>query len=249
MAPIVSFIKLTPNATIPIRTFINRRQINKNLKINTNINHDGNDKTKKKINLFKKVNKIILSNNDLRSLYDDLKSLLLPVLLEIPIDELISTNEKPKGNNKNVSNKEEEEESDSDFELGIGSGGGSGSGMLKIPLITNKWHCYLIINVDEIQVIRNIVNFNFNGIGIGIGIGSDDLIYGKNIIYNNPILIKDFIFDPNNNIKNKLIDDDDGLFVNEDEDQIDKKNLRVKYRNTQMIPVHLNIHIHSKNQE
>ncbi|KAG7885327.1 hypothetical protein KL936_005391 [Ogataea polymorpha] len=178
MAPITSYIKLSPRMVVPVKTYVNRKEIQKNIsKLHT---HQAT------LNLSK-VMRITLSNKDLRRLYEDIKPILMRILLEYSADHIRSIS-------KPVSD-----------------------GKCRIPLTTDDWKCYLEITVEEIEELRQYLRYESLGHNLG----------------QSWLLVKDMVF--------KRDEMDDPLLGEEE----DRKSIKVKYRNPQIIPVPLSLYVHA----
>ncbi|KAG7872685.1 hypothetical protein KL938_005263 [Ogataea parapolymorpha] len=128
MAPITSYIKLSPRMVVPVKTYVNRKEIQKNIsKLSMH---------QTTLNLSK-VMRITLSNKDLRRLYEDIKPILLRILLECSADHIRSIS-------KPVSD-----------------------GKYRIPLTTDDWKCYLEITVGEIEELRQYLRYEALGHNLG----------------------------------------------------------------------------------
>ncbi|KAG7783352.1 hypothetical protein KL910_005304 [Ogataea haglerorum] len=124
MAPITSYINLSPRMAVPIKTYVNRKEIQKNISKLT--------MHQTTLNLSR-VMRITLSNKDLRRLYQDIKPILLSILLEYSPDHIRSIS-KP-----------------------------TSSGKCRIPLTTDDWECYLEITVGEIEELRQYLRYEVLG--------------------------------------------------------------------------------------
>ena len=229
------------------RTFINRHEVEKNF-LDTSIYPI--DK-KKSIQLkLSKVHIITLSNNDLRKMYTELYKKIASYLFEMNEDELRSFNKFNSGtsgvnynNEVNAVYREKE--------------------MLKLPLITDHWKCYLVIDIEDITRIRSIIN--------GSTLFDTDFMSGHNQIYRNvlvrkltsdrsPVINIDSDNDDKDDegdvdIRNDATSDkiaiDDDIF---DEDELldrqleeTKKKFKAKYQGRYIIPIPLNIYVYARN--
>ncbi|GMG33257.1 unnamed protein product [Ambrosiozyma monospora] len=288
MPPITTFLQLTPSTAIPIRTFINRKQVHKNI-IETSINSgDAYSTTQIKLKL-RKVHRITLSNKDLKGLYDDVKPQICKILYELTALELQSIDKSNNGGNSKSSGRrsrqsrsqeknqriinkdqgnagddnrpdkerEDYESSSSEGEINQDKDREDGSHqtgekILKLPLITENWKCYLMITMEEIMAIRSIIRNSDT-------LGSMELGYKSKLVYNS-VLVRDLVFQRRSNMKSVghgkandidlIVEEDDGLFVgdsDEEEETAMKKNFRVKYKSKHVLPISLNVHVYSKN--
>lgn len=121
------------------------------------------DDKRKQIKIkLSKVQRITLSNKDLRGMYTELKPRLMRILFEFTDEEIESINQLDKDTENREINATDRN-----------------NDMVKLPLSTEHWKCSLIISMENIMEIRSMVN------------GSDvDFMNGHNTIYNNLMLRK-----------------------------------------------------------
>ncbi|VEU19746.1 DEKNAAC100144 [Brettanomyces naardenensis] len=221
MAPTTSFLRLTSQTVIPTRSFINRREVQKNI-LETSVYPEGKEKS---IQLkLSRVQRITLSNNDLRKLYGELHEKLFKILFEFDEQELDSLN---KFSQKDL------ESNDTEINAVF-----RGTKMLKLPLMTEHWRCYLVISLEDLVAIRGMMT------------GSDLADYAAlkkhNVIYNN-LLVRELAMGKAKRSKVVVNLDSDEEIPEELNVEDSKKDLRVKYKGRYIIPIPLNIHIYARN--
>lgn len=231
-----SFLQISREMVILTRTFINRQEVEKNF-LDTSIYSA--DK-KKSIQLkLSRVRVITLSNKDLKTMYKEIHQKIVAYLFEMNEDELRSLNKFTNGkygvdykNEVNAVYREKE--------------------MLKLPLITDHWKCYLVIDIDDITRIRAIMN--------GSALFDTDFMSGHNQIYRN-LLVRRLISDKSSvisidesesdtedngeEIDNENLFDEDELQAKQLEDT--KKKFKARYRGRYIIPIPLNIYVYARN--
>ncbi|GME74288.1 unnamed protein product [Ambrosiozyma monospora] len=160
---------------------------------------------------------------------------------------------------KMLGGKEDHGSSSSDDEMDQEQADGShqtGEKILKLPLITENWKCYLMITMEEVMAIRSIIRNNSDSIG------AMELAGHKSKLVYNSVLVRDLVFrrrntkkktngDPEKANEINLVDDEeDGLFVGDfdaGEEEAMKKSFRVRYKSKHVLPISLNVHVYSKN--
>lgn len=177
---------------VPVRTFINRREVDKNI-METSI-QPINEKT---VELkFARVKRIVLSNHDLRAMYGEMHPKLVKLLFDYNESELRSVNKFTEGE--------------------------SAPDMLKLPLITEHWTCYLVISMEDLMQLRSMMDGQ---------LADTDR---PNMVCQN-LLIREMVFNSSpRSSSDELLDED-------------SKNVSIKYKGRYVVPIPLNVHVYARN--
>ncbi|ODQ59643.1 hypothetical protein WICANDRAFT_62229 [Wickerhamomyces anomalus NRRL Y-366-8] len=131
MAPITTFIKISPNTTIPLRIFINRKSIIQQqqqqyfetaISSAQTVNH-------RALVRLRSTTRLILSNRQIRSLVASLQAELCMILFETSPESLIMKNE------------------------------GDGKERLKFKVDVDGWELYVNLVMGDVMEVRNMMKF------------------------------------------------------------------------------------------
>lgn len=240
-----SHINFTASHVLPVRTFLNRQQIQKNRVKHSLLmcpqsgdskseNHEDGRRLPVQLS---KCKRMVISNRHLRELYGDpqIKKKLAAILIEMTKEEVFSvcSNTNKRGVKGGAFDDDDTQKNDS-----LNQHTFKDSETLIIPFTNDSWKCQLIICWDDIEFIRDWM------CGVERHLGRTNWNKcGK-------LMLRKISFAEADTSRNKrkeiieLIDSD----IEESELSVrDKKNINFEYEKTLLSPITLNVHVHSKN--
>lgn len=205
-----------------VRTFLNKRQIELN-KVRRPVTMKTSDK-QQDIQLMK-YKKIVMSNRHLKELYNDpdTKRKMITILFEMSKEEIFSIAINVKMNEFN-SDKDREKEKEKEKEKGF-----KDNDKMYLNVSNDSWKCMLYISWNEIEMLRNWME--------GYDIRSGRINWRKC----EKMMIRELEF-----ASFKFKENENGEFVDDSEDESEKKSLSFKFRKTKISPIAINVHVFSK---